>query len=413
MRHYAAAFALTVLACGSEPTSEPVVRYRFDPAAAPASADDTIGMFERRAQRTPLDLAELADLYMKRGEPADLTKAEQLARQSIALLPSPNAAHLTLAKLANTRHDFRGAIAHAHDYLRTGDSPSAFLALATAHLALGELALACDAAEIAVDARPGTSSYLMRALVLDAQGRDAEAEHDFQRAVAVEDFGDVDESARLRALWARSLIRRGELPLADKAIAEALRIMPELPLALGQQGELALRRGNAKAAIALFGRAFAQGREVRYLIDTARAQDLAGDGAAARGTRDQIELLVRAELRDTGMGHRLDLVETLVDRGTPADLREAVTLARQEVALRPSAETLFQLARALARSGTHHEAALAIRRALATGVRSARFYELAARLERKTGNTQRAAMYAKEAARLDASNHGWRQLGMP
>ncbi len=400
----ARAARVEVVTVSSLAPTERDVRYRFDVAMPlpPSDADDRIAMLEARI--SPIDLAELADLYLQRGQlagdPADFKRAEATAQRSLELLPSPNGAHLTIAKLANLRHDFRLAIEHARTYLETGDSPNAYLTLATAHLALGELAAACDAADIAVDARPRTGTYLMRALVLEAQGRDVEAAYDFSRAAAVEDFGDLEAAARLRALWGRFLIRRGEHAGARVVLAEALRIVPEHPLTLAQQAELALRTGNARGAIALFDRAFAGSREVRYLIDRARAQDASGDRAAANATRTQVETLVRAELRDHGLGHRLDLVETLVDRGNGDDLVEAIALAREEVARRASPDALYQLARALAKSGAHASAAHEVRRALATGSRDARIHALAAQIERALGNAPRASMHEHEARRL-------------
>jgi len=136
---------------------------------------------------------------------------------------------------------------------------------------------------------------------------------------------------------------------------------------------------------------------VRYLIDQARAQEAAGDRAGADAVRAQVEQIVRGELGEGGLGHRLDLVEVLVDRG--ARLPEAVALAREEVANRPSADARYQLARALARSGKIDDAIAQLDAALATGARDARLYELAAQLEQQRGDGARAAMFRSEAAR--------------
>ncbi|MBA3819764.1 MAG: hypothetical protein H0X17_12785, partial [Deltaproteobacteria bacterium] len=93
------------------------IRYRF-PATSPASeADTTITALEQRVAgptASPFDLTDLADQYFRRGQrtgnPADHAASEALATRSLAILPAPNAAALTLAKLANARHDFRKAI---------------------------------------------------------------------------------------------------------------------------------------------------------------------------------------------------------------------------------------------------------------------------------------------------------------
>lgn len=395
-----------------------LVRYRHAIANAPP-LDEDIAALEARARTpaaSPFDLAELADLHVRRGratgDPAELTAAEALARRALALAPmpassiapSPNPAALVLGKLAAMRHAFPEAIELARRHL-DGRSAGALMVLATSHLALGELAQAAADAEALVENSADSAAYAMRALVMQAQGRDAEAAFDFARAAAAEEPGDAQEAARLRALWARFLLRRGELAGARRVVDEALRIAPRHALALAQDGELLLRTGRPRDARARFEQAFAASRQVRYLMDQARAQEQAGDRAGAAAVRAQVEKIVRAELIDGGTGHRLDLVETLIDRGgvRGGDAAEAIALAREEVAHRPSAEARFQLARALARAGGRDEALRHVHAALAAGTREAPLYALAAQLEQQRGNTARAALYAGEAARLDPS----------
>jgi tetratricopeptide (TPR) repeat protein len=217
----------------------------------------------------------------------------------------------------------------------------------------------------------------------------------------------------MRAMWGRFLLRRGELAGAEALFAEALRIAPDLPFAQAQRAELLLRTGKAKEAAALFEAAFASSRQVRYLMDQARALELAGDKVNADTLRAQVETIVRGELGENGLGHRLDLVETLIDRGSSTRIAEAVKLAREEVAKRPSAEARYQLARALAGSGAVEDAAREIQGALATGAKDAQIYELASRIEKLRKSTARAAMYSKLAQELDPGASGWRQMGMP
>ncbi len=393
------------------------IRYRFS-IETHASSDPiaTIADLEARiaARATPFDMAELADLYLRRatrlGDPADFARAEATAKRSLELLPSPNSAPLTLARIATARHEFRAAIDLARGYLAHSQSHGAYTILTTSYLALGELPAAAESAETQVTRKPSSGAYLMRALVYAAQGRDAEAAYDFARAVVVEELGDPSEAARLRTTWGRFLLRRGDTAGAQLLVAEALRIAPGDPLALAQRAEIALRTGHARDARTMFARAFEASRNVRYLIDEARALEVAGDHAAATSVRTQVEKLVRAELASSGTGHALDLVEILVDRGDQLD--EAIAIGTAEVARRPSADVRFQLARAYHRAKQPREAIVQIRAALATGVRDARIYELAARLEAALGNGPRAEMYRREASLLDPANRGWRQLGL-
>lgn len=398
------------------------VRYHYSIDAASdaaAQAGDVIAALEARVQAmpSPFDDAELAELYFRRaqqdGDPADYQLAEARARRSLDALASPNPAVLTLARLADARHDFRAAIELAHRY--QGRAAGARIVLATAHLALGELAEAGAAADAALAIKPDTAGYLTRALVRQTQGRDAEAGADFARAARVEEPGDLQGAARLRALWGRFLLRRGQAAGAARVLDEALRIAPGFPLATAMSGELALRTGHPAEAARRFEQAFIASRQVRYLIDQARATQLAGDVAAASALRDQVEHLVRGELAEGGLGHRLDLAEVLIDRGRPADLAEAVALARDEVARRTPWEVRFQLARALARSraaGDADEAERQVQAALASGAREAPLYELAARLAARRGDAATAARDTHLADRLDPSRSGWRSLGL-
>lgn len=392
------------------------IRYKF--AIGSGTAGDPTAMIraletrDKNGMASPFDLADLADAYARSaqtsGDPSAYDRAEAVARRSLEVLAFPNGAALVLAKIHSAKHEFVDAIQIATQFAAHKPSASAQIIIASAYLALGQLGNAAAAAEAAVALKPDSAGYLMRALVLQAQGRDAEAAFDFERCVAVESQGDTQESARSRVLWGRFLLRRGEYAGARALFNETLRIVPNYPLALANQAELALRTGDFANARALFERAFAASRQARYLIDLARAQELAGDAAGADRSRAQVEKIVRADLAANGTGHKLELVEVLVDRGQPTDITEAIALGREELAHRPSADTRFQLARALYRSGNRDQAALQVQAALATGARDARLYELASRLE--TG--PRKALYARQAAALDPGNSGWRSLGM-
>ncbi len=425
MRFFIPAVALALACCGPEtgrtaaaPPAALVmeaVRYRY-PVSANRSVTDAINELSPRAatpNATLADYNELAGLYLKRavadGSAEDYAAAEAMAAKSLAINPRGNAAALIPAKLANARHDFLRAIEIARADLAVRPSAAAYGVLATAYLALGDLVEASRAADAAVQLQSGTGAYLMRALVLEKAGRDAEAEWDFEHAVAVEEGGDASEAARLRALWGRSLLRANRPADAARVLAEALRIAPEHPLALAQHGELLLRTGKLAEARAAFEQAFALSRQVRYLIDLARAQELSGDAAAATATRTTVEKLVRADLAaSNSTGHRLELVEVLLDRGGAGPTTEALAMAREEVLARPSDATRFQLARALLAAGDRKGAQVQVAAILATGVRDARVYELAARVEAGP----RAALYRTEADRWDPGGSNWRSLGL-
>lgn len=395
------------------------MKYRFAIASTDPrkEIDDTIQALEARvkASAQAIDLSELAELYYRRaqlaGDKRDYDRSYELAMQSLSILATPNSATLTLAKLANAKHEFHEALRLAYEYKKR--SVAVPTIQATAYLALGDLPTAARAANEAVAMSPSANTLLMRALVLVAQGRDREAAVDFAAAARAEDHGDPQGAARLRALWGRFLLRRGERAAAAMLFDEALRIAPDLTLAQALRGELQLRSGKPEDAARTFEQAFAASRQVRYLIDQSRALEVAGDLTNAEAVRKQVESIVRAELGEGGFGHRLDLIEVLVDRGNTPSLVEAMSLAREEVRRRPSAESRYQLARALARMGDFEQANVEIQAVLAQGAQEPQFFELASRIESKRNNLPRAALYTRLANELDPEPSGWRDQGMP
>jgi Tfp pilus assembly protein PilF len=280
--------------------------------------------------------------------------------------------------------------------------------IATAQLAVGDLTSAAAEADAAIALRPDSNGYVTRALIRQAQGRDLDAAADFTRAARSEQAGDRYGAAHLRALWGRFLVRRGAYREARAVIDEALRIVPDSPIALAQRGELLLRTGKATDAARTFERAFEQSRQVRYLLDEARARELAGDADNARQLRAQIETIVRGDPR----AHAIDLIEVLVDTGTPDRLAEAAELATAELGRRASFEVRFQLARALARAGRLDDAMVQLDAAVGSGAREAQLFELLASVETRRGDTRHAAEHTRIANELDPANTGWRTLGL-
>lgn len=373
--------------------------------ATPSPTSPGLEQLERRvASFSPpsaFDLAELAGLYLERGrntaDGALLDKAEKTAKQSLAALKSPNPARLVLARLACERHDFRGALELAQAALKERGSASAVSVLVTANLALGRLAEASRLADELVDSLPTSGSYFLRALVNEAQGRDAEAALDFESAARREEPGNVLEAARLRTLWGRFYLRRGRLGEARTLVTEALRLAPTSPLVLGIAGELSLRHGRAAEAAERFMAAFSIARQTRYLVFYARARERSGDTRAADEARAQAEKFLRPDLQAGRYGHRLELVELLLDRAKPEDVAEAVKLAEAELTVRESTDAHYALARGYVAARRFDDAARAMRAALRTGVRSPELYAWASRIERERGRPAQAELYARLA----------------
>lgn len=388
--------------------------YRFSTKLSQDLSTPEIKHLEGRLAKNPdnfLEQNELASLYFSRGrENGDVeyfAKAEKLAKDSLKGNPMMNPAKTLLAEVAETRHDFKGAIRYAEEALReTPQSLSARGTLATTYLATGDLKSAARYAEDLVHARPGTETLLTRALVLAAQGRDDEALFDFKRAAELEDIGNLQNAVRLRVLWARLHLRRGELKVAAALLDEALRILPGNHLALFYKGTLELRKEAYQKAETLFLDAFQASHQTKYLISFARAKALAGDAAGAKQARDDAEKTLRKSLSTEGFGHRLELAELLLDDPKPSEaiVREAVELTEAELRERRSAEALLVLSRAYAAAGQWGPASQAALEGLTSGVREPALYVAAARAEASLGFLPRALFLVDKALGIDSGN---------
>lgn len=378
------------------PAEPPLAPYRF-PLDPKADGADDVAFLEARIARSPegLDLAALARAYLNRarrtGQSRWIDDAEAAARRSLEILPVSNGgAVLALAQAAQMKHGFAESLALCERVL--GDRPRDARALAlqaTARLGLGDVAGALRSADGLVDRSPISEHLALRAVVLAAGGHEREALHDFRKAAALEEPGDAEGSAWLRAMWARLALQRGRADDAEDLLREALRIHPWSSTALGLLGDLELERGRIDEADRAFRDAFQASGDPVFLGRRAEAKRRKGDSAGAEELFDAAEKALRAS-----PGHRVQLARLLLEKGSP----EALAIVEEEAKLRRSAETLDTLARALLAAGRLNDARVAVREALRTGVLDARLHELAAAIESRLGCDSRARLHL-EAAR--------------
>ncbi len=379
-------------------------RYRFErpaPGAISTLLHAEIAFYEDRLARNPdgaLDRAGLAGAYLKEaritGDLRWYLLAEQEARASLARLTVNNdGAVLTLAHVAEARHDFQEALGLAR---AAGPSDEAVPIIVTSNLARGDVPAASRAVRTLLAADRSLRSYALRALVEIAQGQDAAAEADYRRALGLEEPDETASSTWVRSLYGRFLYQHGRFDEARALFTEALRILPQYPLALTDLAVLDLRQGRYEAAVDHLTRVVTVTRDAPNVYDhvvlrgIAQARDLEGRHAEAARFWADAEARLRQDAASGAYGHRRELARLLLTRGRAADLPEALALMRQEVAVRADAETLDTMAWALSRAGRWEEAQQTIRRALRWGVRDARFYYRAAVIANALGDARDA-----------------------
>lgn len=381
----------------------PSIAYRHRLLTVP-SAMNPIAFYEGRINKSginALDLATLASLYVQQakltGDTNWLKKAKNFADRSLKILPFSNVqARSVLAQIALNQHQFEEAISRAEDILKERPhTTGAMVILASASLALGNLNEASLYADKLVDQKLSLEAYTWRALVMEAQGREVEAEFDFRKAIASEDIGDMQESAWVRSLFGRFFLRKGMYGKAQELVQEALRISPQYHLALNLWADLEIEQGNLESAERHCREAFASSKQLPYLSQLAKLKKLRGDLIGANELQSQSEKMIREELRDGNTGHRLELAKLLLARAQPGDVREAVELSAVEVNERRTAETLYVHSKALLAAGSKSEAREEVRSVLRTGARFQEYFRQAAAVEASLGNSEREQFYLK------------------
>jgi tetratricopeptide (TPR) repeat protein len=378
-----------------------------------------VAYFEERVKRSPGSFqatGQLASLYVKKarltGDPFLYDKAAATAELSLAIFPSPNpVARLTLAQVEEARHHFTKAIAIARAVSRESTSPvGSGSVLVTSYLAEGDLLEASREADSLVEAKPALGTYALRALVLAAMGRPTEAFEDFENALRVEDYGEQEESAWVRALYARELMRVGKYEEARKQLDASLANYPGYHLALNYEGELAMRTGNARRAEELFRRAFGQSKQITYLARMAAARVAMGDRPGGLTLLKQAEGMIRDELQGGGYGHRLELAKILIYRAgleegasTRELLDETARLASQELEVRKTNEVRRIFAMASLGLNDLPRAADAIREALRRGGSDPELFYEASLIERRLNDEHRASFFAKRTLEANPS----------
>lgn len=389
-----------------------IINYPFLASHSVDSKQSLKTLEERVHVETPqsADLAFLAALYFAEGKTSGnlewFNKAELMAKKSLALQPTMNAgAKLILAKILGAQHFFKDSTALATEIYKEDSSKTSALSIAaTAYLARGELQKATELGDQYVDQTPGLESYGLRALIMESQGRRNEALSDFKRALQIEDVGEMQESAWVRCMMARTLVHQGDYKHAHELLDVALKIIPDYHLAYDLLGDLSQREGDFNSAEKYFKLAFQSSKQLAYLIHESKLKQIQGEKDLAIEIQNQAEKLIRDEVNKNGYGHRLDLATILLDRGQPKDISEALKLAEEEVKNRQGVLVLKVLAQAQLANRQKAQALKTMRQILQTGVRDSEYYLEMARVEKAVNNPRKAAFYMKEAVALEPQN---------
>lgn len=368
------------------------------------TVESSIASYQGRVQQRPadgLDRAALAGAYLKMARVTGAANwyllAEQEARQSLANLPFSNdGAVMVLAEISQAKHEFAEAVRLAEQV----SGAKSLTVVVTSKLAMGQLAAAETAADALVNFVPSLGSLSLRGLTQMARGDYEGALRDFQQAIAAEEPNEQRGSAQVRTFLGRLYAEQGKSEEAEQLYREALKIVPDYPLALLHLAQLETRSGDYRAAkrhyLQLSTSVASQGVALQGI---ARLRSLQGKVAEAEW--QSAETVLRQQIDDNALGHRRDLAHLLLERGQDRDVAEAIALMQTETQNRRDAETLDILAWALSRAGRWQEARSAIQETLEQGVQNVGIFYRAAEIETALGNPAQAEKYLRSAQALD------------
>lgn len=391
---------------------------RADPANGGRSAraeselrDRDIQFYQERAQSDPwsaADLAQLAGLYLQRGretgEIADLVRAEEAARRSLALRNRRNGkAALVLASSWLARHRFPEALELARELCRAEPTQVSHCAL------LGEIQLEMGDYEGARRTFDAISHARTNLAVAPRFARWSEIVGAPDAARRILD-GALDEARRRPDLPREQLawfylrvgdleLRTGRMRLAQRALRDGLRVAPDDRRLLAGMARLEASRHRWKKAIRYGERALAAVPEPATLALVGDAYAALGDSVTAERYFAAVE---RSAIQAPEPFNRA-WTQFRLDHGRR--LPETLALLRDEIQVRRDVYGYDQLAWALYQTGDYPAARAAVAAALRMGTRDGVLFFHAGMIERALGHRDQALGYLRIALEINPYFH--------
>jgi tetratricopeptide (TPR) repeat protein len=338
------------------------------------------------------------------GDVTAYLRAEAAADAALAARPGYGPAQGMRATVLVALHRFPEARDLATSILgQTPGDATALGVLGDASLELGDLATAGRAYGELESVADGSAALVRAGRLAFVTGDPAAAVAKDRAAVdaATNDEGlEGDALAFYQVTLGETLLATGDEAGARAAYAAALAARPSLPAALVGMAKLQAFDGDLDAAISDLDEAIA----AIPLPDTlARRADLLdrrghpGDAAAAATDRATVEAVARLA-GDAAYVYDRGLSLYLSDHGLDPD--RAVSLAADELRVRPDIYGYDALAWALLNAGRPTEASAPMRSALAAGTHDARLWYHAGLIAAANGDADAARTYLDEALAL-------------
>ena len=374
---------------------------------------EIISAYEKEVHQSPdsfLLLGQLAAQYLKRfrevGDVEDLLRAEQAARQSLAIQPHHNGgASMLLASALLSQHQFREALQVVTDSQQlVPDNPNVVSLIASIQMELGDYEAADQLLKSLTNEAANSGHNAVAARYLELTGNLASGQKLMEEAMQQMDLFYTNP-AEIRAWFhvrAGDLaFLSGDLALSEQRYREAVELYPQDIPAFTGLARLYVAQHRWQEALD----AANQGIELVPLVET-----LGYKADAQRALADQDGAAATEEL--IGVVAHLSKVKGIYDRALAVyytehgiNLPEALQIARREVAVRDDIYAEDTLAWAAAANGRWQEAQRAAQQATRYGTEDALVQFHAGMIALHSGNREEAIKRLTQAVSLNPQFH--------
>ena len=400
MKTHAVALALllSVQAIGAQTLPAPVSPAEQKIRAAKKAIENSPGKYQAYN-----DLA-LA-LARRARETSDVTyyqQADEALKTSLRLAPDNFEAMKTQTWILLGQHEFARAREKAQALnKKTPDDVLIYGFLVDANVELGNYAEAEKAAQWMLDIRPGNIPALTRAAYLRELFGDIEGSIDLMnQAYQGTAPNESEDRAWILTQIAHLKLTTGNLDEADRILQVALRLFPGYHYALENLAKVRIAQQKYAEAVDLLRQRNQKSPQPESVYALGEALEKAGRSEEAKAAYAEFERKARQEFA-SGIADNAnrELVFYYADHANNPS--EALRIARSEVARRHDVFTLDACGWALCVNGQDAEARQQIERALAVGIRDAKFLYHAGEIAAKQNDRARATRYMKQSLDLN------------
>jgi tetratricopeptide (TPR) repeat protein len=377
-------------------------------ATQPSPAERAIAEARRFIANNPSEAAghnalgmALAQRARETANPAFYDQASEALNKSLELAPDNFEARKLEVWLLLGKHEFHRALELAKQLnRRAADDPMIYGFIADACAELGKYDEAEEAAQWMLDLGRSSVPGLTRAAHLREIFGDSEGAAELMiSAYEKLDPRQIEDRAWVLTHLAHLRLFGGQLKAAERLLDEALRQFPGYHYAQFQMARLRTMQGRHAESVELLRARYHSAPHPENLFDLAVALQNAQRRSEARKTFRDFEEVARRESESADNANR-ELIFYFADYAKRP--KEALAVARREVARRRDVHTLDAVAWAYYRAGDLNGARREIEAALKMGIREARILYHAGAIATSQRDYTAAARYLSDSLATNA-----------